>query len=122
MTQQSPDYKQLFLEEQRRRQEEQHRREEAERAQEEEQRRREEAERAQEEEQRGRQEAERAREEAEEKTRKTTLPEFLNACHAHLYSGLAVQTDATLSTRGDPTNANNKIRPERIQAWEDFPV
>ena len=108
MTEQSPDYKLLFLEEQRRRQE-------AERAQEEEQRRREE-------EQRRREEAERAQEKAEKKTRKTTLPEFLNGCHVHLYSGLTVQTDATLSTRGDPTNANNKIRPESIQTWEDFPV
>jgi hypothetical protein len=92
MDQYSPDYKQLWLKEQRRR-------EEAERAQEEEQRR---------------------REEVESARRKTTLPEFLDACHVHFYSGLTVQTDATLSTRGDPTNANNKIRPERIHAWEDF--
>ena len=58
--------------------------------------------------------AERAREEAEKETRKTTLSEFLNGCHVHLYSGLTIQTDAALSTRGDPTNANNKIRPESI--------
>lgn len=95
MPQQSPDYKQLFLEERRRREEEQRRREEAERAQEEERRR---------------------REQAEEKTRKTTLPEFLDACHTHLYSGLTVQTDRALSTQGDPANANNKMRPERIVA------
>ncbi|OCK78448.1 hypothetical protein K432DRAFT_427263 [Lepidopterella palustris CBS 459.81] len=108
MAQQSPNYKQLFLEERRRR-------EEAERAQEEARRAQEEAERAQEEERR-------RRERAEEKTRKTTLPEFLDACHTHLYSGLTVQTDRTLSTHGDPANANNKMRPERIVAWEDFPA
>ncbi|KAF2174662.1 hypothetical protein K469DRAFT_681013 [Zopfia rhizophila CBS 207.26] len=138
---QSPDYKELYFEEQRRREEEQRRREEEQRRREEEQRRREEeqrrreeaehaqeeaeraqeeAERAQEEEQRRRKEAERAQEKAKEKTRKTTLLELLDACHTYLYSGLTVQTDATLSTRGDPANANNKLRPERICAWKDF--
>ncbi|KAF2806116.1 uncharacterized protein BDZ99DRAFT_539609 [Mytilinidion resinicola] len=101
MAEPSPDYKRLFFEEQ-------HRRKAAELAQEEEQRRREDAERAQ--------------ERIEEKTRKTTLLELLDACHTHLYSGLTVQTDATLSTRGDPANANNKLRPERILEWEDFPA
>ncbi|KAF2258466.1 hypothetical protein CC78DRAFT_424293, partial [Lojkania enalia] len=59
---------------------------------------------------------------AEEKTRKTTLPEFLDACHNYLHSGLTVQTDATLSTRGDPANANNKLRPERLLIYEGFPA
>ncbi len=108
MAQQSPDYKQLFFEEQRKRKEEQRKREEAERAQKEERRRRE--------------EAEHAEEEQRKKNRETTLPEFLDACHVHLYSGLAVQTNATMSTQGDPSNANNKVRPERIQAWDDFPL
>ncbi|KAH7349238.1 hypothetical protein BKA66DRAFT_541640 [Pyrenochaeta sp. MPI-SDFR-AT-0127] len=93
----SPDYKVLYLEEQ------------------EEQRRREE-------EQRRREEVEQAQERAGEKTRKTALPEFLDACHNHLHSGLTVQTDATLSTRGDPANANNKLRPERLALWTDFPA
>lgn len=115
MAEQSPDYKKLFLEEQRRREEEQLRREE-------EQRRREEAEQAREEEQRRREEAEQAQKKAEGKTRKTTLPEFLDACHNHFHSGLIVQTDATLSTRGDPANANSKLRPERLLTWEDFPA
>lgn len=76
----SPDYKQLYFEEQRRRQD------------------------------------------AEERTRKTTLPEFLDACHTHLHGGLTVQTNRKLSTQGDPSNANEKVRPERIRAWEDFPA
>ncbi|EOA85574.1 uncharacterized protein SETTUDRAFT_161868 [Exserohilum turcica Et28A] len=104
----SPNYKQLYLEEQRRR-------EEAERAQGEERSRREEAERAQGEE-RSR------REKAEMTTRKTTLPEFLDACHDHLHASLTVQTDTTLSTRGDPANANNKLRPQRLRIWDDFPA
>ncbi|KAK1907866.1 hypothetical protein P3342_006196 [Pyrenophora teres f. teres] len=94
MAEQSPDYKTLFLEEQRRRLDEQRRRKAAEQAQ----------------------------NKAEERTRKTTLPEFLDACHNHLYSGLTVQPDATLSTRGDPANANNKLRPEKLLLWEDFPA
>ena len=116
-------------EEQRRREEEQRRREAAESAQkqeehrrEEEQRRREEEQRRREEEQRRREEEQRRREIAEQRTRKTTLPEFLDACHNYLHSGLTVQTDATLSTRGDPANANNKLRPERLLAWEGFPA
>ncbi|KAF2174462.1 hypothetical protein K469DRAFT_709292, partial [Zopfia rhizophila CBS 207.26] len=67
-------------------------------------------------------EAEQAQEKAKEKTRKTTLLELLDACHTYLYSGLTVQTDATLSTRGDPANANNKLRPERICIWKDFAI
>ncbi|KAF2644398.1 hypothetical protein P280DRAFT_467026 [Massarina eburnea CBS 473.64] len=100
MADQSPDYKALFYEGQRKLEEEKRRREEAESAQKEEQRR---------------------REAAEEKTRKTTLLEFLNACHVHLHEGLSVQTDVTLSTQGDPANANNKLRPERLRVWDDFP-
>ena len=94
MAQQSPDYKQLFQEEQKKRQQ-------AEGAQEEERRR---------------------REKAEEIIRKTTLPEFLDACHVHLHSGLTVQIDPTRSTKGNPANATNKMRPERILAWDDFPT
>ncbi|KAF2627869.1 hypothetical protein BU25DRAFT_410518 [Macroventuria anomochaeta] len=76
----SPDYKQLYLEEQRR------------------------------------------RKKAEAKTRLTTLPEFLDACHNHLHAGLTVQTNVTLSTQGNPANANNKLRPERLRVWDDFPA
>lgn len=74
------------------------------------------------EEQRRREEADQGQERAEEKTRKTALPEYLKGCHDHLYSGLTVQTDATLSTQGDPVNANSKLRPERLLIWGDFPT
>ncbi|KAF1809209.1 hypothetical protein P152DRAFT_476761 [Eremomyces bilateralis CBS 781.70] len=100
MAEESPDYKTLYFEEQSRRQEEQRRWQEEQRRWQEEQRRREEAERAQ--------------EQAEFSTRKSTLPEYLDACHNYLHSGLTVQTDATRSTRGDPANANNKLRAEKL--------
>ncbi|KAF2241858.1 hypothetical protein BU26DRAFT_524985 [Trematosphaeria pertusa] len=117
----SPDYKQLFLEEQRLWQEAKRARQEAERGLQEAERARQEAERARQEAERGLQEAKRARQEAERAIQKTTLPEFLDVCHVHLHSNLAVQTDPYLSTEGDPSNANDKVRPEEIRVWEDFP-
>ncbi|RYN15486.1 hypothetical protein AA0114_g12966 [Alternaria tenuissima] len=115
MAKESPDYKVLYLQEQRRREDEGRKREAAENAQKE-------AEAARDEEQRRREEAEQAQERVTEKTRKTALPEFLDACHNHLHSGLTVQTDPTLSTQGNPANANNKLRPERVVLWTDFPA
>jgi hypothetical protein len=106
MTNNSPDYKRLYEEAQREREEEQRRREE-------EQRRREEAEQ-------GQQEERQKREQAEKQTSRTTLPQYLNECHIHLQAGLAVQSIA-LSTKGDPSNARQKKRPEKIHRWSDFP-
>ncbi len=94
MDQQSPDYKVLFFAQQHRYEEERRRREAAEQAQ----------------------------KTLEENTRKTTLPDYLDACHDYLYSGLTVQNDATKSTRGDPANALNKLRPDRILIWDEFPA
>jgi hypothetical protein len=63
------------------------------------QRREQEAERLREEAQRREEEAERLREEDrqryERRTGKTTLPEFLDACHTHLCLGLTIQPDTT---------------------------
>jgi hypothetical protein len=83
-----------------------------------------EAERLREEAQRREQEAERLREEErhryERRTGKTTLPEFLDACHTHLCLGLTIQPDSTQSTQGDAANAENKPRPDRILPWPEF--
>ncbi|KAF2752593.1 hypothetical protein EJ05DRAFT_505911 [Pseudovirgaria hyperparasitica] len=78
-----------------------------------EQRRREKAERAQ-------KEAERKRDDAEEQTQKTTLPEYLHTCHTHLSLGFTVQTDASRSTQGDPSNAQRKLRPRHLRPWAEF--
>ncbi|OBT57881.1 hypothetical protein VE04_02107 [Pseudogymnoascus sp. 24MN13] len=90
---------------------------ESERLREEEQRLREEAERRE-------QETERLREDDrqryERRTGKTTLPEFLDACHKHLCLGLTIQPDTTQSTQGDAANADNKPRPDRILPWLGF--
>ncbi|KAF3404774.1 hypothetical protein DPV78_003466 [Talaromyces pinophilus] len=88
---------------------------------EEERRRREEAERRREEEQRRREEAEQNLDQERLQTQNTTLPEFLDACHKHLFLGLTIQKDKKSSTKGDPANADRKLRPSRIQEWTDFP-
>ncbi|EED22749.1 conserved hypothetical protein [Talaromyces stipitatus ATCC 10500] len=87
-----------------------------------------EAEQREKEERQRREEAERRQEVAEQnlrlerlQTQNTTLPEFLTACHEHLFLGLAIQKDKKSSTKGDPANADRKLRPSRIQEWTDFP-
>jgi len=95
----------------------QQREQEAERLRKEEQRLREEEQRLREEEQRLREED---RQRYERRTGKTTLPEFLDACHTHLCLGLTIQPDTTQSTQGDAANADNKPRPERILPWPEF--
>jgi hypothetical protein len=69
-------------------------------------------------------EAERLRREEqllfERRIGKSTLPEFLDACHTHFYLGLTIQPDSTQSTQGDGANAENKPRPDRILPWPGF--
>ncbi|KAF2786070.1 hypothetical protein K505DRAFT_260706, partial [Melanomma pulvis-pyrius CBS 109.77] len=89
------------------------------RARDDEQRRREAAELL--EVQRARDDEQRNREAVQEKLRNTTLPELLDGCHIHLHLGLTVQNVA-LSTKGHPANADNKLRPDRILEWDDFPA
>ena len=95
--------------------EERRRREEVERRCDEEQR-------CREEEQQRREDEQQRREEAENRTCKTTVPELLDACHTHLFLGLTIQENTTMSTQGDPANAVNKVRPDKIRFWQDFPI
>ncbi|KAK1141006.1 hypothetical protein N8T08_009663 [Aspergillus melleus] len=92
---------------------------------EEERRLREEEQQLREEEQRRRERAEQSMFEAEEQlklqTQETTLPEFLDACHADLFLGLKIQKDRNSSTKGDPANADRKLRPAKIREWTPFP-
>jgi hypothetical protein len=78
-----------------------------------------------EEEQRLRQEEQRRREEAEQQlrllTQDTTLTEFLDACHIHLFLSMIIQDDPDSSTKGQPENADNKLRPDKIREWKNFP-
>ena len=60
-----------------------------------------EAKRREQEAQRLREEEQRLRKEqlCKKRTGKSTLPEFLDACHKHLYLGLTIQPDSTQSTQ-----------------------
>ncbi|KAG2421591.1 hypothetical protein HFD88_005566 [Aspergillus terreus] len=71
-------------------------------------------------------EEQRLREQAEDRlrfqTQQTTLPEFLDACHTHLFLGLSIQKNKDSSTKGDPANADRKLRPNKIREWTSFPA
>ncbi|KAL5332340.1 hypothetical protein BJX70DRAFT_404699 [Aspergillus crustosus] len=105
-------------EEKRLREEEQQRRKEEQQLREEEQQRRKEEQQLREEEQRLRKQAE---EQLRLQIQNTTLPEFLDACHSHLFLGLDIQRDKDSSTKGNPTNADRKLRPAKIREWTSFP-
>ncbi|KAJ6038412.1 uncharacterized protein N7446_005212 [Penicillium canescens] len=103
-------------------------REEAERREEEEKKAREEAERRQgeaerreEEEKKAREDAERRRGEAELRVQPNTLFRLLDRCHNSLSQAIRVETDATLTTQGDATDPVNRLYPQRIVPWLDFP-
>lgn len=95
--------------------------EEAERRHAEEERRRIEAEQRRIEAEQRQVEAERQLNEERLQTQNTTLPEFLDACHIHLSLGLSIQEDRDSSTKGDPANADRKLRPDNIREWTSFP-
>lgn len=57
----------------------------------------------------------------QQRIQETTLPEFLDACHVHLFLGLGIQPNPDSSTKGDPANADNKLRPAKIREWMEFP-
>lgn len=108
----------------RRLEEEQRLRERAERSQVQAEEQRERAERSQTQAEVQRERAERSQVQAEEQlrhqtqqTRNTTLPEFLDACHVHLFLSLTIQKDKDSSTKGDPANADHKLRPAKIREW-----
>lgn len=49
----------------------------------------------------------------------TTIFEFLDGCHTHLFRGLTVR-EAKESTKGILSNPDGRLRPERIRQWPDF--
>ncbi|OQE23723.1 hypothetical protein PENSTE_c008G02429 [Penicillium steckii] len=53
---------------------------------------------------------------------KTDLPIFLDGLHKYLFFNLEIQTDEMQLTRGDPSNAHNKLCPRKLRAWESFPL
>lgn len=51
---------------------------------------------------------------SQQRLSRTDLPTFLDGLHKHLFLGLGVQPDETQSTRGDPANTTNKLRPQYL--------
>ncbi|DAA77897.1 TPA_exp: Uncharacterized protein A8136_5600 [Trichophyton benhamiae CBS 112371] len=51
----------------------------------------------------------------------TTLPEYLDACHAYLSVGFSSRVDHKKGTKGPVENAKSKLRPRYIREWRTFP-
>lgn len=68
----------------------------------------------------GAQKAEEELQKERDETRSTTLTEYPSLCHEHLSKSISVETDKSLTTKGDPSNAGGKYRPDYLQPWEDF--
>jgi len=75
--------------------------------------------RAEEEKQQRQQEQQRA-EEAERQMRRTTLGEYLEACHDLVFSKFAVEADKSLTSQGYWTDPSDKRCPARLAPWTDF--
>ncbi|KAJ9484629.1 hypothetical protein VN97_g8746 [Penicillium thymicola] len=74
-----------------------------------------------EEERKAREEAERLQGEAERRLQPNTLFRLLDRCHDSLSQAIRVETDATLTTQGDATDPVDRLYPNRIVPWLDFP-
>ena len=53
-------------------------------------------------------------------TRRTTLPEYIEACHRLVFQQFRVEQDASLTSLGTKTDPRNKICPSRLDVWTDF--
>ncbi|KAF7879510.1 hypothetical protein EAF04_000706 [Stromatinia cepivora] len=66
-------------------------------------------------------EQERQRADEKDKSlRKTTLSEYLDLCHTHLFQSISVQTNKALTTQGGITNPKGKLCPNNLRPWDDF--
>ncbi|KAI1911969.1 hypothetical protein LOZ61_003510 [Ophidiomyces ophidiicola] len=68
-----------------------------------------------------RRQAEDERRQLERQMQPTTLPDFLDACHVHLSVGFSSRINYKTGTKGDPENADSKLRPDYISEWTTFP-
>ncbi|CAG7940291.1 unnamed protein product [Penicillium salamii] len=62
-----------------------------------------------------------ARQEAERELQPNNLFRLLDRCHDSLSQAIRVETDATLTTQGNATDPVNRLYPQRIVPWPDFP-
>ncbi|KAI5861998.1 hypothetical protein GGS23DRAFT_574075 [Durotheca rogersii] len=64
--------------------------------------------------------AEAQAEQALRQTRKTTLEEYLQACHEHVLTKITLVTDGYLTSRVPTTNPTKKHCPCLLKPWDDF--
>lgn len=64
-------------------------------------------------------EVEKQRKEAEKQLARTTLPQYLSACHEHMQAKLNVEA-FDWSNEDDLYNPRQKKRPNHIHEWPDF--
>ncbi|KND90494.1 hypothetical protein TOPH_04667 [Tolypocladium ophioglossoides CBS 100239] len=67
-----------------------------------------------------RQDAQRRADKAEEQVLRTTLHEYIEACHHLVSSRLLVETNRNLTSKGSITNPHNKLCPTSLKPWSDF--
>ncbi|KAI0411456.1 hypothetical protein F5X98DRAFT_383754 [Xylaria grammica] len=70
-----------------------------------------------------RQRIEEARQRADrikEHTRRTSLDEYIAACHELVFSQFKVETNKSLTSRGSITNPRDKLCPTSLKPWSDF--
>ncbi|KAI1266039.1 hypothetical protein F5Y18DRAFT_384377 [Xylariaceae sp. FL1019] len=78
------------------------------------------AERGQQQEQQRAENEQRRAEEAEERTRPSSLDEYIAACHELVFSRLKVEKDKALTSKGSTTSPRNKWCPTNLRPWLDF--
>jgi hypothetical protein len=61
-----------------------------------------------------------ARQKAEAQAALSTLSEYLELCHRHLFEPISIQTNKSLTTQGGPTSVKGKLRPVKIRPWRTF--
>ncbi|KAI1406438.1 hypothetical protein F4819DRAFT_481549 [Hypoxylon fuscum] len=59
-------------------------------------------------------------EKAKQPARSTTLNEYLEGCHALVFSKFIVETNKRITSKGPITNPKNKLYPWKLRRWEDF--
>ncbi|KAI0112026.1 hypothetical protein GGR51DRAFT_507737 [Nemania sp. FL0031] len=59
-------------------------------------------------------------ERAVELIQRTTLSEYIEACHELMFSQFKVETNPKLTTTGLMTNPQNKLCPTNLRPWPDF--
>ncbi|XXG96952.1 hypothetical protein Hte_003243 [Hypoxylon texense] len=60
------------------------------------------------------------RDEEREKSRKTTLEEYIAAIHNNVFSRFTVQSDPDFQSKGSIPAPTNKVCPTRLEPWSDF--